>query len=323
MTPDITCEKITASPLVLTDTRGNVIYKNEAAHKTCAALLCGDNIFKRIPDLRDMLRRARAEGSLTFMLTPPVSPFGEMIVDLTKETSHGVLRFFFSRGGMPEKICYEDVAREFSSAVGGDVGGAVGDSTARRITALYDALCSSETLFFRSRDMEPRNLKEVLSAFTDSALPRMRSIGHPVTLRLDDTVGGHEQIRCDVYAFCLILSALASAASYAAKGGITVLAGHTGSEAIITVSAELRPGIVITDTASLGPRAQDVIYAEMLAHASGYSLSMNTRSVTGVSELVFTLRAAESYYSSWIKSNAADKFFISCAAEAAARIIGD
>lgn len=308
--------EFTSSPLIITDTEGIIIYKNEAAHSVCAAPLCGDNIFDHIPALRDACRRARAAGHGSFMLRPPESPYGEILVDLTKEPEDGVLRLYLSGRTAPVKISYEDVAREFSLS-------ASGLDPVRRVTALYDMLSSSDTVFFRGRDMEPRRLTDVLSAFFDSALPRMRQIGRSLILRLDSTVDENVMIECDVYAFCLLTSALAAAAGYASKDAVTVTVHHTGSESTVTVSANIRAGIVITDTASFGPHAPDVIYAETLARASGYSLFMNVKNDDGDAELVFTLRIrAGSLYSDWIKTGT-DTFFIACCAEEAAKIIED
>lgn len=303
-------------PYCVSDLDGTLIYCNDAASEACAALAYGKNIFDIFPGLDEAVRRARAEGRRTLTLPLPDCD-GDVIFDLSKEISDRVIAIYPALRGTDRKevslSAYRRTALEFLrlASVSGHEG-------SRRATELYDALLAVDPFFFRKRGLALYNLKTLLSQYFDSAVSSIRHIGHRLILRSGASVTDSALIDCDPYVFFLMLSSFASAVSYAARGDITIEAEHTGGKALITVGADIRRGITISDTSSFGVHAPDVLFAEVLAHASGCETSLDADG--GRVRFSVSIRAGE-YYSEYLKADVGETYILELYANAAARLI--
>lgn len=291
----MTSDKFDPRPLIMTDTDGNIIFINNAAHKMCADR-CGGNIFTAFPTLPGRLIRARASGQSDFSLFSVVPPYTEFKFDISSEASDGVIRLSpLSANGTDAHIfTYEELAEEFRAA--SDMQGLEG---ARRTTRIYDTLISANSIPTSKSDPQPVPMRCLLTDFFDSALPSIRHIGHTLILRCDASVTDSSPVYCDPYSFFLMLAAASVAVGYAARGDIVIDAEHTGDSGIITVSANMRPNITLSNAASFGVHAPDVIFAETIAKRCGFALSFDTRD----RRIAFSFRIpAGAYYSEYLKN---------------------
>lgn len=307
-------------PFCTADADGKIIFCNDAARRSCAVLAVGENIFEIFPALRGIFRSSRASGARTVTYTMPdavadvrgADTCADIVFDISKETSDGIIRIYPTApsGTIPgADITYERVALEFLrlSALSGLEG-------ARRATELYDALLAVDPVYFRKRELQLYRLRELLSHYFDSAMPAVRHIGHKLVLHCGTSVTEDALVSCDPYAFYLMLSSLASSVAYAARGEITVSAEHMGHIAGITVSAEMRPNITISDTASFGVHAPDVLFANALAHVSGSRPELSVKD--GRISFSAKIRAGE-YYSEYLKAETGESFILDALAHAA------
>ena len=302
-------------PLILSDIAGTVIFINDAAHKSCAAINYGDNIFEHFPSLDEAMRRARAASLRSFTL--PKTKYGDIMFDLSFEIPDGIIRIYpphnIRQVTNTQALSYKSIELEFlrAAAISGHEG-------ARRVTELYDALSAARSPFFRETGASTHKLQELLTLYFDSALPAVRHIRHRLILRCGSSVTGSTLINCDAYAFFLLISALAASVGFAARGDIVIEAEHTGERAIISVSADMRANIVISDTASFGVHAPDVIFAKTLARASGAELLLDTSD----RRISFTVRMrAGEYYSEYLKENTGEDYFLRIYAASASKLI--
>ncbi len=296
-----------AVPFVLADGDGRIIYANDAAHETCAALICGADVYTLFPTLYVECCAARAAGQRVIRLRFP----GEAVDCLTVELRGSVMRIYPNASSVPAGIIYEEAAREFA-AVYRD------PESEARTRELYDTLISANTATLRSRAPSEHLFSELLSGFFESALPRLRSLGHRLVLRTDDTVTDTATVCTDIYSFHLMLSAAASAVGYAADGDLTLSAHHTGADAVLTVSAKRRRGLPDAEETFFGPHTADIMFAESLAYAAGCELS---KEITAASVSVTLTAPASGYYPEWLKDRAADTAFNIISASGAASII--
>ncbi len=295
------------APFVVADSDGNIIYANDAAHEICAALISGENVFSIFPTLQFECRAARAEGRRVVRLRFP----GEAIDTLTAELCGGLLRLYPNAQTIPAGPIYEEAAREFALTY-------PDPKNEARTRELYETLVSSGSAFLRSRAVSEHAFIMLLTGFFDSALPRMRNIGHRLVLTVDKTVTDESTVNTDIYSFHLMLSAVCAAVGYAAEGDVTVRASHTVTDAVLTVSAARRKGLPDGDETFFGPHTPDIMFAGSLAHASGCELS---KSITE-SEVSVTLTIpASGYYPEWLKQPAAELLVAAESAEAAAELI--
>ncbi len=302
----------TQKPLFASDAKGSVIYCNDAAHRKCAALEYGDNVFERYPMLADLLTRARATGARSFILRDTRD--GDVLVDLTREAADNMIFYNPPSGSVPVTVLsYKEVAERFRLASLSSY-----PESARRITELYEALVSDRTLFFRGRELRPMILTDILSSFFDSALPRMRNIGHGLILRADETVTSQTIVFGDPYALMLMIAAMASAVGYAAEGDVVISAHSYGIVSTLTVSAKNRPNVTITDTASFGPHSPDVLFANMLARAFGNELAL----ASDGDAVSFTLTvSSDAYRQSRLQNRDTYEFTLSSMARLASSVI--
>lgn len=300
------------SPLIVADLHGDIIYCSEAAHQICAAAVCGENVFRLFPALVARRRQARASGRRSFMMAAAETPCGEIMVDLTKEASDGLLRLYLMSPASVRELSYDEIADEFSLAAESR-----GHSASRRFTALYDLLVSQGTVFFRSRGRGPYNLRRAIFHFEHSVSPCLRHIGRELICREESNVTEACVIDCDIYAYYLMLSAITAAVGYASRGQIFLLASYTGDRSVVTVSTKTRANMHITDISSFGPHSVDLLYAGVLARASGCEITSDFKD-----DVTFTLTARTSdYYPGWLKESPDPEYFLKSAADMASRII--
>lgn len=307
----VTAANPPTNPLAVADSDGKILYVNDAAHKSCAALVCGENIFSLFPSMKESLRSARASGKSSFTIENPGAAVGMIVVDISLLDESSVIRVYPKQKKSPPHIDYMEAAREFAAS-------AREVENSKRVSLLYDTLASSDGTYLHGHEAAPRLFTDLLSTFFSSALPAMRRIGHELRLEVDDTVNAGSLIVSDIHTFYLILSSLASAVGYAADRDVLISASHTIDFAVVTVSAKIRDGLEITDASSFGPSAPDVIFAFALARAAGFELTLGFND----GSVMFTLRAgASSYYPEWLKTASWESYFMQISADDAASLI--
>ncbi len=252
-----------ALPVYATDRNFTVIFCNEAAHKKCAALEYGDDLCLRYSDVKRRVEEARASGLSTFVLTETYD--GDVLVDLSTEDKDNVIFFRPLPQKEPRALSYEDIVREFALSSSEEC-----PETDLRVAQLCEALASGNIPpCFRGKAQSPLLLSDLLSAFRSIASSNKARIGRDVVLSCDRSVTPFFVINGDAYALMLTLFSICSAVGFAASGELTMSVRCTASAAEFTVSANVRRGITIVDTASFGPHAPDVLFACSLARAMG------------------------------------------------------
>ena len=252
-----------ALPVFAADLNFTVIFCNEAAHKKYAALEYGDDVCLRYPDVKRLTEEARAAGQTSFVLSATCD--GDVLVDLSTAEKDNVIFFrpLSQIATSSQALSYEDIVREFALA-----SSEACPESAFRMAELSQALASgSIPICFRGKTQSSLLLSELLSAFRNSALSNKSRIGRDVIISCDKSVTPFYVIHGDAYALMLTLFSMCRAVGFAASGALTMSVRCTAYSAELAVSADIRRGITIKDTASFGPHAPDVLFAGSLARA--------------------------------------------------------